>query len=119
MVDNVYKNHERTYARVNVRRRKRIVCRFPASRCMTETAEKQGRYSMENAVKEMRAGMDNEAEISLRESIFKTKRRFSLAKNPTPRAAENGASAKPRGANKKEKSFPERNKRLSFSFSVK
>ena len=104
---------------MNESRKKRMVFRFPISRRMTETAEKQGRYSMENAVKEMRAGMDNEAEISPCESVFKTKRRFSLAKNPTPKAAENGVLAKPSGVNKKEESLPERNKRLSFSFSVK
>ena len=74
---------------------------------------------MENAVKEILAGMGMEAVISPAESDSKTKRRFSLAKNPANRAAEKGASPKPRDTKRKERSFPKRNKRLSVLFSVK
>ena len=102
-----------------VRRRSRAVFFAPASLKRVETAEKQGRYSMENAIKDIRAGSVSDAEISSCESISKTKSRFSFAKNPARRAAENGAFPNPRGKNKTESFSPRKYKRLFASTSVK
>ena len=107
------------YDKRRERSKKRTVFFIPEFLQTVQTVEKQGRYSMAKAVKEMRAGKDSRAFSSFGESISNTNIRFSFAKNPVKREAENGAFPNPRGAKRKENSFPNKKRILSVSFSVK
>ena len=107
------------YAKKRERSEKSNVFLIPDSRNTAQTVEKQGRYSMAKAVKATRAGKGSRRESSLEESISNVKVRFSLAKNPAKRDAENGAFPNPRGTKRKEKTVPNKKSMLSASSPVK
>ena len=105
MSDSVYKLKDSIYAKRKERSAKWSVWRIPISRKTAQTAEKQGRYSMEKAVKETRAGNSNRENNSFFVNISKMNIRFSLAKNPAKSAVVKGGLAKPSGEKIQEKRF--------------